>query len=295
MTRVSSRAESGSAVVAVRPALRSSTWTSARPVLPLPSANGWIVSNWACVTAIFASAGRSVRRMNTQRSSMRAGTAALSGATNSAPAGLRSDPPIHTGSPRNRPAISGLVRSISMRCISRMVPGFSGSTVRDASSMALVLATISGALPREPGWSVPNISSSTSFRDETVRRSIREEALASPRSSRAVNGSGEVCRAASKRTISRVATSISANRSVGRPGVAPAISGTTDSRWVAGSRVRWRVDNRSVLRGFRGRSRMWTPGHPRSVTFTAPPISSTPAMNEQLSGHVFTGLSPVDI
>ena len=40
------------------PLRRDMSSTRARPVRPLPSAKGWIVSNWACTTAAWTSGQR---------------------------------------------------------------------------------------------------------------------------------------------------------------------------------------------------------------------------------------------
>ena len=57
---VSRPADTGTVTLRVSPWPRSIAWISARPVRPLPSANGWIVSNWAWAIAACASNGRSV-------------------------------------------------------------------------------------------------------------------------------------------------------------------------------------------------------------------------------------------
>ena len=59
----------------------------ARPLRPLPSANGWIVSNWACAMAAWVSAGMSSRRMKATRSSIAGSTRLGCGGTNSAVCG----------------------------------------------------------------------------------------------------------------------------------------------------------------------------------------------------------------
>ena len=43
------------------------------PVRPLPSTNGWIVSNWACAIAAWTSGDSASSLQNTQRSSMSGG------------------------------------------------------------------------------------------------------------------------------------------------------------------------------------------------------------------------------
>ena len=50
----------GGTYAGARPRRRSTTWTSARPVRPLPSANGWMVSNCAWTRAAGISGGRSI-------------------------------------------------------------------------------------------------------------------------------------------------------------------------------------------------------------------------------------------
>jgi len=45
----------GRTTVGVRPRRVRTVWISARPTRPLPSANGWIVSNWAWVSAAWIS------------------------------------------------------------------------------------------------------------------------------------------------------------------------------------------------------------------------------------------------
>jgi hypothetical protein len=46
---------------------------SARPARPLPSTNGWIVSNCACAIAAWTAGGRASSLQNAHRSSSRVG------------------------------------------------------------------------------------------------------------------------------------------------------------------------------------------------------------------------------
>ena len=61
---------------------------SARPVRPLPSMKGWIVSNWAWAIAACASGGSESSLQKAQRSSSKPGTSSGGGGTNAAPQGL---------------------------------------------------------------------------------------------------------------------------------------------------------------------------------------------------------------
>lgn len=70
------------------PRRRSTRWISPRPVRPLPSANGWMVSNCACASAAWATAGSESSLQNAHRSSIRPGTSSGGGGTNAAEHGL---------------------------------------------------------------------------------------------------------------------------------------------------------------------------------------------------------------
>lgn len=59
-------------------------WISARPVLPFPSTNGWMVSKWACATAACTIAGSVSSMQTAHRSSGNSGTASGGGGTKSA-------------------------------------------------------------------------------------------------------------------------------------------------------------------------------------------------------------------
>ncbi len=70
---------------------------------PLPSLNGWIVSNWACAIAAWTSNGTLVRAMNAHRSSIEAWTREEWGGTKVALWGEALDPSTHTCSERKLP------------------------------------------------------------------------------------------------------------------------------------------------------------------------------------------------
>ncbi len=67
---------------------------SARPVRPLPSTNGWMVSNCAWAIAACATGGSASPLQNSQRSSIRPDTLAAGGGTKLAAHGLKLLPPI---------------------------------------------------------------------------------------------------------------------------------------------------------------------------------------------------------
>lgn len=111
-TRDRSPAEIDTGPFTLSPRDFSSTCISTRPVQPLPSAKGWMVSSWACAIAACASTGTSSRRINASKSANGTGTCAWCGGTNSAPPGWwSSGPPIHTAWSRNWPAT--LARSLA--------------------------------------------------------------------------------------------------------------------------------------------------------------------------------------
>ena len=74
------------------------------PVRPLPSGNGWIVSNWAWAMAACGSTGRSSRRMKRTRSSIAGTTRVWCGGTNRCG--------VHSCSSRSRPAQSAISRNL---------------------------------------------------------------------------------------------------------------------------------------------------------------------------------------
>ena len=74
-------AEIGSVADFVRPSRRNRAWMRARPTRPLPSANGWMFSNWACITIAWMNTGMSVRDMNSHRSSIASGIRRAAGGT----------------------------------------------------------------------------------------------------------------------------------------------------------------------------------------------------------------------
>ncbi len=57
------------AACAATPVRRSTMWIRHRPTRQFPSMNGWMVSNWACAIAAWASGGMSSRARNVARSS----------------------------------------------------------------------------------------------------------------------------------------------------------------------------------------------------------------------------------
>ena len=67
---------------------------SARPTRPLPSTKGWIVSNWACAIAAWATAGSESSLQKAHRSLTRPATASGGGGTYWAEQGLKVVPPI---------------------------------------------------------------------------------------------------------------------------------------------------------------------------------------------------------
>jgi hypothetical protein len=78
----------------VTPLFRRIDPTMALPVRPLPSAKGWMVSNWAWAIADCVSAGTSSRTVNSARSSRASGSRSWWGGTKSAVCGEL--PRIHT-------------------------------------------------------------------------------------------------------------------------------------------------------------------------------------------------------
>ena len=118
-----------------------------RPTRPLPSPNGWMISNCAWAIAACATGERSSRFMKRQRSRRSGSTCSCGGPTYSASAG--EVPPIQLGSVRIWPAIrsSGGTIAIS-RWIARIVSMSSGAEpapIAIARSSALIAATISRA------------------------------------------------------------------------------------------------------------------------------------------------------
>ncbi len=118
----------------VSPWPRSIAWINARPVRPLPSGNGWIVSNCAWAIAACASTGRSSRPANRTRSSISSGTDSWCGGMKSAWCGPNEVPPIQTCSSRQRPAISGCSSTDQRACIARIASASSRSARSSAAA-----------------------------------------------------------------------------------------------------------------------------------------------------------------
>ena len=179
-----------------------------------------MVSNWAWATATCVRTGMSIRCMNATRSDIASGITSYWGGTKLAVCGEL--PPIHTGSLRRRPAMSGRDPSMRALCMARMFSTLISSAKASAARMAATLEAMRVAL----GLERSPICASTILRVPEVRFSICELAADSLRSSRAAKGAASAPKSRSKRTISIVASSASAEMRLLRCGVCLAMGGT---------------------------------------------------------------------
>lgn len=148
---------------------------------PLPSAKGWMVSNWACAIAACTRTGRSCRPMNVTRAVIAAGTSSASGAMWAAWRGEEPSFPTHTRELRSCPASCPTVPrdpASSSRCIARIALRFRVSASRSAASIVRTFASTAVAFALRLSCS----SARASRRAPTVRSSIREEDADSVRS-----------------------------------------------------------------------------------------------------------------
>ena len=209
--------------------LRKMRWISARPVLPLPSTNGWIVSNCACATAACTTPGRSSVLQNEQRSAMRSSTNSHGGGTYAAEQGLWELPPIQFCSCRNLPPYDSTrvpvdsrwwISSSSSRAIASPAP-----TCSIPKTIASMLPSTSVAVTSDGASSSPRTTSACSSRRAPMSRpSIRDEATASARSK--IRASASVSINADASTFSRAsaasASATSAATSPSSPKLRPA-------------------------------------------------------------------------
>ena len=198
---------------------------SARPVRPLPSGNGWIVSNWACAISALVSGSMSARLANCARSSMRAGTRSWCGAMYVAFCGPAAPPPIQTGSFRQRPAQSGCWSPSSARCMARMLLPVTLSAMSSAAVIAAVFDAMRVALLRD-------VSPDSAMRTRwavAVSCSISDDDADSERSRMVANGPISVPSSLSNRVISVAASrqiaAVSESMSTPRPAMSAGTAG----------------------------------------------------------------------
>ena len=153
-------------------------WRRTRPVRPLPSMNGWMVSNCAWTIAAFAIAFTSSRWAKATRSSRQASMRLGTGGTNSAPCGLYGVPPTQTCSFLISPPNDSPVGPISASCTAQIrrldTSGGRESAKRMAATFPWTMRALAGA---------SSVSSArATLRTLDVRRSICELAADSLRS-----------------------------------------------------------------------------------------------------------------
>ncbi len=137
------------------PRRASSEWMSARPTRPLPSANGWIVSNCAWTSPARIRAGCRPSDAYVARSASSPSTADAGGGTKAASSGFHSLPPSQVCTVRGpMPGCSGnRVRCRSTMPFTVIVLPWAAS-VTAWRSVAMVWAT-SRALTLKPSMAVP--------------------------------------------------------------------------------------------------------------------------------------------
>ena len=179
------------------PLRRSIRWIRARPVRPLPSAKGWIASNWACTTAACTSGPDTGELMHSNRSSIRAGTASGGGGTCCALRGVDVKPePIQFWPERICPAM-GSSSPLSVRCMEKMsstVTGPGDEPISRACSVASMLRRASKSCERGCSCHRDSCASALASRRAEGRTPsmVLDAALSARRSSHSA-GAAEPC------------------------------------------------------------------------------------------------------